>query len=249
MNIRRSLAALALVSLVPTLGVSQALPDGKALLAKHVAALGSRQVLDTHTSVHQSGTFSMAAMGIEGALHIYRAKPAKYLQQITLGALGEMAQGFDGTTAWAIQPMQGPSVLSGEQAAQAKTQADFYADFPDVNSYTTIETIAAEDFEGRKCYKVKLVRAGVPEVMEYFDAETGLAAGAVRTLENPQIGKVDIITVFADYKDQGGIKMPGKIIQKTPQGDVVLTFTTVEWDKVDASVFNLPDAVKAMIKP
>lgn len=250
MNIRRTLSALAFASLVPAIGSAQALPDGKALVAKHVAAIGGREALEKHTSLHQAGTFSMPAMGIEGPINIYRAKPAQFVQQIVLGSFGEMSQGYNGTTAWAIQPMQGASVLSGEQAEQAKQQADFFADYPDVSKYTTIETVGIEDFEGKKCYKVKLVKPGVGgESMQYFDVETGLAAGVVRTLENPQMGKIDITAVLSDYKDQGGIKMPSKMTQKTPQGDVILTFTTVEWDKVDAKIFDLPESVKSMVKP
>jgi hypothetical protein len=250
MNIRRLLSALAVAGLVPTVASSQALPDGKELLAKHVAAIGGRDAMDKHTSLHMSGTFSMAAMGIEGPVHMYRAKPALFLQQITLGSFGEMTSGYDGTTAWSVNPMAGASVLSGEPAAQMKQQADFFSDYPELTKYTTIETVAAEDFEGRKCFKVKLVRAdGTGEAMQFFDVETGLASGMMRTMDNPQMGKIEITVVMADYKDQGGVKMPTKITQKTPQGDVVLTFTSYEWDKVETKLFDLPDAVKGMVKP
>ncbi|MBI2406862.1 MAG: hypothetical protein HYV19_00985 [Gemmatimonadetes bacterium] len=250
MNIRRMLAAVAVASLVPALVSAQALPDGKELLAKHVAAMGGREAMEKHSSLHITGTFSMAAMGIEGPVHTYRAKPALFLQQITLGSFGEMTQGFDGTTAWSINPMAGASVLTGDQAAQIKQGADFLSDFPDPSKYTSIETVSAEDFEGRKCYKVKLVRSdGTGEAMQYFDVETGLAAGMWRTMDNPQMGKIEITVVMSDYKDQGGVKMPSKITQRTPQGDVVLTFTSYEWDKVEPKLFELPDAVKSMVKP
>jgi hypothetical protein len=250
MNVRRTLSALAVASLIPALVAAQGLPDGKELLAKHVAAIGGREAMEKHTSLHLTGTFSMAAMGIEGPVHMYRAKPAMLLQQITLGSFGEMTTGYDGTTAWSINPMAGASVLSGEQATQMKQQADFFSDFPDPAKYTTIETVGIEDFEGRKAYKVKLVRADdKSEAMQFFDVETGLAAGMVRTMDNPQMGKIEITVVMSDYKDQGGVKMPGKITQRTPQGDVVLTFTAYEWDKVEAKTFELPDAVKSMVKP
>ncbi len=250
MNIRRTLSALAVASLVPALASAQTLPDGKELLAKHVAAIGGREAMDKHTSLHMSGTFSMAAMGIEGPVHMYRAKPALFLQQITLGSFGEMTTGFDGTTAWQVNPMAGASVMAGEQAAQMKQQADFFSDFPELAKYSAIETVAAEDFEGRKCYKVRMVRTdGSGEAMQFFDAETGLAAGMVRSMENPQMGKIEITVVMSDYKDQGGVKMPSRITQRTPQGDVVLTFSSYEWDKVDAKLFDLPDIVKGMVKP
>ncbi len=250
MNFRRTFATLMIAGAVPVLAAAQGLPDGKALVSKHIAAIGGREAMEKHSSVHMTGTFSMAAMGIEGPIHLYRAKPSLFLQQITLGAMGEVTQGFDGTTAWSVNPMMGPSIVTGDQAAQMKQQADFFADYPDFAKYTSVETVGLEDFEGRKCYKVKLVKAdGSGEAMQFFDAETGLAAGMTRTVENPQMGKIDVTVVMSDYKDQGGVKMPSKILQKTPQGDVLLTFTTVEFDNVDAKVFALPDAVKALVKP
>ncbi|MBA4083065.1 MAG: hypothetical protein C0496_17645 [Erythrobacter sp.] len=250
MNIRRTLVALAAASLVPALAAAQALPDGKALIAKHVAAIGGREAMEKHSSLHISGTFSIPAAGIEGPIHMYRAKPALLLVQITLGAMGELTTGFDGTTAWSINPMAGVSVMSGEQAAQTKQQADFFSDFPDPSRFSAIETVAAEDFEGRKCYKVKLVRAdGSGETMQFFDMETGLMAGMSRTLENPQMGKIEIRSITSDYTDQGGIRLPSKITQRTPQGEFVQTFTSFEWDKVEPKVFELPAAVKAMVKP
>jgi len=250
MNIRRKFSTLMLASVVPAFAAAQGLPDGKTLVTKHIAAIGGREAMDKHSSVHMTGTFSMSAMGIEGPIHMYRAKPAMFLQQITLGAMGEVTQGYDGTTAWSVNPMMGPSIASGDQAAQMKSQADFFSDFPDLAKFSTVETVSQEDFEGRKCYKVKLVKTdGSGETMQYFDVETGLAAGMTRSVENPQMGKMDITTVMSDYKDQGGVKMPTKILQKTPQGDVVLTFSAVEFDNVDAKVFALPDAVKALVKP
>ena len=250
MNFRRTFATLIVAGAVPVVVAAQGLPDGKAIVSKHLAAIGGREAMEKHSSVHMTGTFSMSAMGIEGPIHLYRAKPAMFVQQITLGAMGEVTQGFDGTTAWAVNPMMGPTVMSGDQATQMKSQADFFSDYPDFSKYTTVETVGLEDFEGRKCYKVKLVKAdGSGEAMQFFDAETGLAAGMTRSVENPQMGKVDVTVVMSDYKDQGGVKMPSKITQKTPQGDVVLTFATVEWDNVDAKVFALPDAVKALVKP
>lgn len=253
MLIRRSVFhfafASALAAAAPVVAQAQSLPDGKALVARHIAAVGGRAEMDRHTSLHITGTFGLAALGIEGPFNLYRAKPNRMLQQITLGAFGEAVSGFDGTTAWAVQPGQGAMVLSGPMAEQARLNADFFADFPDTTRYSTIETVAKETFEGRQCYKVRLVRAsGGSESIQWFDAETGLAAGAVRSQESP-MGKIDVTIVLSDYKDQGGLRMPGKMIQRTPQGDLTITMSTWEWDKVEPSVFSLPEAVKALVKP
>ena len=237
---------LALTAALPVAAHAQALPDGKALVARHVAAMGGREAMDKHSSLNMLGTFSMAAMGIEGPVHVWRAKPNKFVKTIVSGSFGESATGYDGTTAWVNQPGAGYMILSGEMAEQAKSQAEFLADFPEPGRYSSIETVALEDFEGKKCYKVKLVKAAGGETIQYFDVESGLAAGSIRSTET-QMGKMDITSVLSDYKEQGGVLMPSKVIQKTPQGDVMLLFTTYEWDNVDPAVFNLPDGVKAMI--
>ena len=54
---------------------------------------------------------------------------------------------------------------------------------------------------------------------------------------------------MSDYKDFGGVKMPTKRVQKLPMGDVEMDITAVEFDKVDPSIYALPDAVKALVKP
>ena len=41
---------------------AQALPDAKAVLAKHEAAIGGRAAMEKHSSMHQTGTVSIAVM-------------------------------------------------------------------------------------------------------------------------------------------------------------------------------------------
>ena len=52
-----------------------------------------------------------------------------------------------------------------------------------------------------------------------------------------------------EYGDWGGLRLPRKIVQKGGPAGATITFTTVDFDKVDAAVFELPAAVKALVKP
>ncbi len=242
--LRRAVASLAF--LAPAALAAQDLPDAKALLAKHEAAMGGRAALDKHSSMLQTGTLSIGAMGIEGPLKIYRAKPNKFLFSVSLGPIGEQLRGYDGTVAWQIQPQQGPSVLSGAEAEAAKQQADFFADLGDASRFKEVATVGLVDFEGRKAWKVKGTTVSGSEVQVMFDAETGLQAGAISSQESP-MGKVEITQVISEYKDFGGVKFPTKTVQRLPQVEITLTITDVTFDSVDAAVFNLPDAVKALV--
>src|ERR1035437_8953068 len=86
------LAALAMLA-TPGLGLAQALPSAKELMDRHDAAIGGRAALEKHTSIHQSGSLSIGAAGIEATLDLYRARPSSFLQKIVIGPMGEVLQG------------------------------------------------------------------------------------------------------------------------------------------------------------
>ncbi|MCX5766274.1 MAG: hypothetical protein NTZ43_03490 [Gemmatimonadetes bacterium] len=229
---------------------AQAIPAAKDLMAKHDAAIGGRAALDKYSTMRRVGAMAIPAMGLEASLEMLQEKSGKFLQKIVLGPMGEVQQGYDGKTAWAVQPGMGPVLLDGDQAKELIAQGDFYGGFHDASKFTSAETVEIADFEGRKCYKVKLVRKAGGEGFEYFDVETGLTAGVVRETPDPMNGgKMTTTQVISDYKDFGGVKMPTKIATKGGQFDMTLSFTAVEFDKVDVANFALPDAIKALVKP
>ncbi|HEY4658999.1 MAG TPA: hypothetical protein VIH11_05785 [Gemmatimonadaceae bacterium] len=248
-TVARTALALTAVALFAAsrLALAQPLPSAKELMDKHDAAIGGRAALDKHTSVHQTGAVSIPAMGVEATMDVYRAKPALFLQKLVIGPMGEILQGFDGKTAWAVQAGQ-PVVLEGAQAEMTKYNSDFFGNFHDMARYKSAETVELADFDGRKCYKVRIVRNIGGEGFEFFDAATGLGAGIIVSSESP-MGKVETTSVFAEYKDFDGLKFPTKITQKTPMFESTITIKTMEFDKVAPETFALPDAVKALVKP
>lgn len=245
--LRSSLAAAALAALVGTAG-AQALPSPKALMDRHNAAIGGRAAIDKHQSIHLSATMNIEAMGgMLAAMELYRARPNKFLQKISLPQFGDVVQGYDGKTVWSTNPMAGAQVLEGDAATALKNQADFYSNLQDSTNYSKAETVELTDFEGKKCYKVHLVRDG-RDGTEYFDAETGLIAGISGATPTAQ-GPIDVTTIIAEYGDYDGVKLPKKIVQRGGPGGATIIFTAVEFDKVDPATFDLPAAVKAMVKP
>ena len=189
----------------------------------------------------------MPAGGISGALEAYGAKPNKSLLKVSLGGIGEIQEGFDGTIAWAINPMTGPVLTQGKELEQKKFDADFYSDLYDASRYTSMKTVEKTTFEGRPCYKVSLVRKIGGEDFEYYDVETGLKAGASGTRET-QMGPVNFTASQSDYKKFGGILVPTTLKQSASGVQQVITFTNIEFDNVPPSTFDPPAQIKALIK-
>jgi hypothetical protein len=226
---------------------AQALPTAKSLLEKHDAAVGGRAAMDRHTSMHETVALMIAAMNVSGTMETYHTKPNLYLMKQNFAG-GEVLTGFDGKTAWVIAPGQGAQVLDSATTAQLKGQADFFGDYYDPARIKSAETLEVTDFEGQRCYKVKIVHKDDSEALVYLDSATGLRAGQTQSAK--MMGQeMQSTMTMSGYKDFGGVKMPTKRVQKLPMAEVMMDITAVEFDKVDASTFALPDAVKTLVKP
>lgn len=232
----------------PTAAVQKAdLPPARDIIDRFVAAIGGADAVRKFKSRRAVGTFSVPAQGISGALEVLAAAPDRQLLRIAVSGLGEVQQGFDGRVAWLIDPMTGPRVLEGAAYSQMQMDADFYGELHDAKHYTKIETVGREEFEGIQAYKVRLIRPSGEEDFEYFAVDSGLLVGNSVTRMSP-MGPLPAITVFGEYKDFGGVKLATRIVQKVMGVEQIMTVTTVEHDKVDASAFALPAPIKALVK-
>ena len=180
-------------------------------------------------------------------LDIYGAKPDKSLVKINLGGIGDVCEGFDGTHGWSVSPMTGPMLTQGKELAEKKFDADFYSDLHEEARYASMKTVEKTTFEGRPCYKVSLIRKDGGEDIEFYDVETGLKAGAIGTRES-QMGPMTVTQVHSDYKKFGGMLVPTTMKQTAMGVEQVLKITTVEFDNVSPSMFDLPAPIKALIK-
>ena len=224
-----------------------ALPTARAIIDRHIKAIGGRQAILAHTSSHATGTMSLAGAGITGMLDIYGAKPDKSLVKISLGGIGDVFEGFDGTNAWSLSPMTGPVLTQGKELAEKKFDADFYSDLHEPGRYVSMKTIEKADFDGRPCYKVSLVKKDGSEDIDFYDVQTGLKAGALGTRES-QMGPMTVTQVHSDYKKFGDLLVPTTLKQTAMGVEQVLKLTSVEFDNVPPSTFDPPVQIKALIK-
>ena len=113
--------------------------------------------------------------------------------------------------------------------------------------FASISTVEKAPFEGRPCYKVRLVRRDGTEDFDYYDAATGLKAGSVNTRETP-MGTVTITSTETDYRKFRKLLMPTTIKQRTIAIEQTVTISTVEYDNVPPGTFDPPAEIKALIK-
>jgi len=247
---RRRIAAMlsiAALASAPAAMAQEALPSAKDLYARYIEALGGEAALTQHTSSHVTGSFSAPAQGIDGTLEIFSAAPMLLRLNIEIPGIGTVESGSDGKTFWTVNPAVGPMIMEGTMLDQARQQADFYGQLHPERYVASSETVERTDFEGKPCYKVRVVTKWDEEYFELYDEATGLLAGSVRTQETP-MGGIEAVTVYDEYRDFGGVTLPAKVTQRLMGMAQVMTTDSVEWDNVDPAVFALPDQIKALLE-
>ena len=261
-SIRRLSRALAAVCFVALSGAAYAqtpapaqdksaaasLPSARSIIDRHVEAIGGRKAIAGHKSYRMRGMVSIPAQGVTGKLEAFSARPNKSRLKITIDGIGDIEEAFDGTHGWSLSPMTGPMLMKGDELQDRKADAEFDAELRDDAQYEYLKTVEKTTFEGRPVYKIAIKRKGsTREDIEYYDVETGLKAGMEAT-RTTQMGPLQVVAVQTDYKKFDDMMYPTTIKQKMMGVEQIMTFTSVEHDMVEPTAFDMPAAVKALIK-
>src|SRR5687768_3773057 len=85
------------------------LPDAREIINRHIKAIGGRDAILAHKSMHAVGTLSVPAQNMGGPMEVFHAAaPNRMLMKFTVSGIGEIAEGFDGSHGWSMSPLTGP---------------------------------------------------------------------------------------------------------------------------------------------
>ena len=130
---------------------------------------------------------------------------------------------------------------------QVRQQADFYSVLQPEAYIESFEPVGTTEFEGMACYEVKVLTKWGEGYVEYYEVETGLLRGNVRKQETA-MGSIDATAIIVEYTPFGGILVPSKVVQRAMAMETILTVSSVEYDSVEESLFEIPDEVRALIE-
>ncbi len=240
----RAAAAIVLVPAMATVGHAQALPAAKDLIAKWAKETNA-EAWKSHKSSRMKAAFDLPAMGMSATMEVVSVYPSVTASKIDLPGMGEMRQGFDGTTAWAVNPMQGPSVMSGAPLDAAKEDSD-------PSNYSRIspailssETMEKTTLGGQECYKVKHTWKSGKISYDCFAIGDGMIVWSQAKTVSP-MGEVETTSTFAAYKDYGGVKRATTTNIDQMGQQIVITVQGFEWDNVDPKEIELPAEIKSL---
>jgi len=224
------------------------LPKGETLLDKYIEATGGKAAYARIHSDMTTGTMEFKAMGLKGKITTYAAEPDKKYSEVVLDGIGKMQEGSNGEVAWSLSAMQGPRVKDGDEKAETLLQAKFNSDLNWRDLYKTAETVGLETVEGKECYKVVLTpKAGNPST-RWYDKETNLLVKMSMTSKSA-MGDIQADTAVSDYRKEGDVLAPHKMIVKAGPMELVATVDSVQHNpEIAKDRFEIPGEVKALLQ-
>ena len=207
--------------------VAAKMPKVEEILAKYLQAIGGKQANEKVKSRMAKGTVELAPMGVKGTFENYAAAPNKSASKVSLDGIGDFLDGYDGTTAWTINPIQGSRDKQGDELAQAKLTNNFNREANLAKFYSKMELKGIEKVGADDAYVVVATSGNLPEETFYFDTKTGLLVRQDTIVLAPE-GKTPGKTFFEDYREVDGVKIPFKTRSVLPQFEIVTTFTEVK---------------------
>ena len=251
MNLRICLAAVVLAFLAGgSVGAQQpatATPSAREIVDRFIREAGGERAFKSIKSIRAKGTLKISQQNMSGEIETMLARPAKMLTRATITGIGKLEEGFDGKVGWSIDPVQGPTLVTGKALLERADSAWFDAALLTPDFVRDMTVVGQETFDKRPAYRVKVVLKSGTEQQELYDVETGMQIGQEATRESP-FGSAPTTTIFRDYQRVGPVKFPMVQVQRVLGIEQIVTFTSYEFDVVPSNAFDLPPAIKALIK-
>ena len=248
MSFRRSPKFLALALLLvgaQTLSAQATVAD---VMARYAKAIDPQGKIASVQGMKSLATMEMPAMGMTASVVAVQRSPNQTAITINLPGLGEMRQGFDGTTAWASDPMQGPRIMTGLEASAMIDGAEFRAMTRPADLFTSSELVGEVELEGEKCVRIKHTWKSGRVTTDCYSSASGLLIETLAKQSSPQ-GEVETVQRLSDYRSVGGIMIPHKAVVSLMGMQQIVTTSSVEFGEQAATLVAPPAEVLALKKP
>lgn len=225
------------------------IPSAQEVFKRHYEAVGGDAAWKSRTSMSSTGSMVIPAAGIEAPMTVKSLVPNKLAVSLELPQQGSTRMGYDGTTAWSIDPMRGPTLMSPDQLGDFKRTADFQRDSRLAANPGKSTVTGLAEFDGRTVWVVKVVEDGSDEAgtTQMYDRDSGLLVG-MSTIAKTEMGDIPVTVVLAEYGDFDGAKAPKRTIMWMMMQSMDMLVKSIEWNTLKDSDFAVPPEIATLMK-
>jgi len=237
-------AVVILVSAAPVWPQAARLKTADAVLGRYQQALGGVAAIEKVQSETVRGEVEATGMAAK-ATFVYQAKPFKFVLRVKRPDGVEITQGFDGKISWVVTP-KGASIDQDTAVEALRRDADLRYALHQPDYFRNLELSGITDFEGHRCYWLHGTTHWGKDNNQYYDVETGLLVGY--RFQADSSSPATATQLFQDYRSFGGPLVATTVTSRTGDRTQTFTYTSVSYEPVADSVFELPEAVRAILK-
>ncbi|MHC5113458.1 MAG: hypothetical protein ACYTGP_03400 [Planctomycetota bacterium] len=221
-----------------------------AVINRAVKAMGGKPAIKKIESSHMQAQVSVPISPEPMIFDTYWHRTGKALvRQNVKTPMGEVLveQGTDGKVGWSHNSMEGMyRLLSEKEMKQLQRDANRQLTLSEMSEEAgNVASIEAAEFDGMQCQKLRFLDEEA--IAAYFSDETGLFAGMSLMEKNPMGAEIEQKMMFRDWKKVGDIRLAHHVVMTMPGMQADMKFTKVEFNKVDPTVFAVPEGVKAQL--
>lgn len=199
------------------------LPPADQLLDKYLAAVGGEVALQKVTSLVEKG--NITANGRQLPIEVYAKAPDKRLSVMHLPN-GESITAFDGKQGWLSNNGHAHLMSAAENDAE-RISADMRFASNVKTLYKKFNVLPGEKIDGHDTYLVVGRNEGQSPLRLYLDQQSGQLLRLVRYAETA-LGRMPTQIDYADYRDEGGVKIPLRWTLARPGGRFTIQISQVE---------------------
>ncbi len=221
---------------------TSALPSPQQIIERYYQAIGGRELLARLNSLRITGTRQVPATAEQEPFEILKGPDGKMLSTGN-GSLIKRV-GSNGRLVWTSA--DGYRLLAEQEARYWREAAGAWTDFCGPAGETC--TVTHGNFAGRPCYQLEYIANSGETTADFFDVETGLLVGSIRSLMLRPYGWIAETQFYSDYRECGGLRVPTRIISHIQGPETVWTRTSVQFNDVDPRAFDVPIPIDAILK-
>jgi photosynthetic reaction center cytochrome c subunit len=196
------------------------------ILDKYLQAVGGAEALQKITSRAMKGEISFGERKFP--VNVLAKAPNKRISSVHTPN-GDNITAFDGQAGWLGNPGgRPPRDMNAQESEAASFDATFYLPTEIKKMFTRFVVRPAPDkIGGREVVQVIGLKEGKPPLRFFFDKESGLLLRTVRYAETP-LGRNPTQVDYADYRAEGGIKLPFQWTVARPLGRFTIQISEMQ---------------------
>ncbi len=215
-------------------------PSAEQVIDRYYQAGGGREQLARLNSLRITGTRQVPATGEQESFELLKGPAGKMLSSGNGSVLRRV--GSNGHLVWTSA--DGYRILTEAEARYWRENAQGWTDWSGPGK----GTVTRETFAGRPCYEVRYTGESGETTADFFDAETGLLAGRIRSVLIHPYGLLAETALVGDYREFGGLQVPTRIVSHIQGPEAVFTRASVEFNTCHPATFDLPIPIEAILK-